>query len=83
MEVGAYEAKTHLPKLLERVARGERITITKHGRPVAELIPAGQPDRERQRKAWDELMALRKALKARGMGASRAEILAWIKEGRR
>ena len=36
--VGAYEAKTHLPKLLERVARGERITITKHGLPVAELV---------------------------------------------
>lgn len=40
MEVGAYEAKTHLPKLLERVARGERITITKHGKPIATLVPA-------------------------------------------
>ena len=38
-EVGAYEAKTHLPKLLERVAKGERITITKHGVPVAVLQP--------------------------------------------
>ena len=38
--VGAYEAKTHLPKLLERVAAGERITITKHGVPVAILQPA-------------------------------------------
>jgi prevent-host-death family protein len=37
--VGAYEAKTHLPKLLERVADGHRITITKHGVPVAVLIP--------------------------------------------
>lgn len=37
--VGAYEAKTHLPKLLERVAKGERITITKHGVPVAVLQP--------------------------------------------
>ena len=39
-EVGAYEAKTHLPRLLERVARGERIAITKHGVPVAMLVPA-------------------------------------------
>jgi prevent-host-death family protein len=39
-EVGAYEAKTHLPRLLDRVAKGERITITKHGRPVAVLVPA-------------------------------------------
>ena len=38
--VGAYEAKTHLPKLLERVMKGERITITKHGVPVAVLGPA-------------------------------------------
>ena len=37
--IGAYEAKTHLPKLLERVIRGERITITKHGVPVAVLQP--------------------------------------------
>jgi prevent-host-death family protein len=37
--IGAYEAKTHLPKLLERVAEGERITITKHGVPVAVLEP--------------------------------------------
>jgi prevent-host-death family protein len=37
--VGAYEAKTHLPKLLRRVMKGERITITKHGIPVAVLQP--------------------------------------------
>jgi len=37
--VGAYEAKTHLPRLLDEVAKGERITITKHGHPVAVLIP--------------------------------------------
>ena len=37
--VGAYDAKTHLPKLLERVAAGESITITKHGVPVAVLGP--------------------------------------------
>jgi prevent-host-death family protein len=37
--VGAYEAKTHLPKLLEQVAEGQSITITKHGVPVAVLSP--------------------------------------------
>ncbi|MFH2044710.1 MAG: type II toxin-antitoxin system prevent-host-death family antitoxin [Pseudomonadota bacterium] len=40
--VGAYEAKTHLPKLLERVMKGERITITKHGIVVAVLQPVNQ-----------------------------------------
>lgn len=43
--VGAYEAKTHLPKLLDRVAKGERIMITRHGTPVAVLQPA---DAEKQ-----------------------------------
>jgi prevent-host-death family protein len=37
--VGAFEAKTHLAQLLERVERGEEITITRRGRPVARLVP--------------------------------------------
>jgi prevent-host-death family protein len=38
--VGSYEAKTHLPQLLERVEHGETIIITRHGKPVARLVPA-------------------------------------------
>jgi len=38
--VGAYEAKTRFSQLLERVAAGEEITITRHGHPVARLVPA-------------------------------------------
>jgi prevent-host-death family protein len=38
--VGAYEAKTQLPRLLAEVAKGEVVTITRHGRPVARLVPA-------------------------------------------
>ena len=38
-EVGAYYATTHLAALLDRVERGERITITRHGRAVADLVP--------------------------------------------
>jgi prevent-host-death family protein len=38
--VGSYEAKTHLPRLLEQVEHGETITITRHGKPVARLVPA-------------------------------------------
>ena len=37
--VGSYEAKTHLPALLDCVAQGEHITITRHGVPVALLVP--------------------------------------------
>ncbi len=39
IEVGSFEAKTHLPQLLERVARGEKFVITKRGKPVAMLVP--------------------------------------------
>jgi prevent-host-death family protein len=38
--IGVYDAKTNLPALLQRVKRGERFLITKHGRPVAQLVPA-------------------------------------------
>ena len=38
--VGAFEAKTHFSNLLERVEKGEQIIITRHGKPVAKLVPA-------------------------------------------
>lgn len=38
--IGAYDAKTHLASLLDEVERGSTITITRHGRPVARLVPA-------------------------------------------
>ena len=37
--VGSYEAKTHLPALLEKVAKGEKILITRRGKPLAMLVP--------------------------------------------
>jgi prevent-host-death family protein len=38
-EVGVHEAKTHLSRLLRRVAAGEEIVITSSGRPTARLVP--------------------------------------------
>ena len=58
-DIGAYEAKTHLPALLERVARGERFTITKHGRPVARLVPVERTSPDRRREAIERLMVFR------------------------
>lgn len=55
-EIGAYEAKTHLPALLERVARGEQITITKHGKPIARLVPIGRAGPDRRREAVEKLL---------------------------
>jgi prevent-host-death family protein len=46
IKVGAFEAKTHFASLLERVARGEEIVITRHGTPVAKLVPLSEDNRE-------------------------------------
>ena len=67
-EIGAYEAKTHLPKLLERVEKGERFVITRHGRAVAELGPVGKLDEKSIRRAIGDLRSFRDELARRGVG---------------
>ena len=76
-EIGAYQAKTHLPALLERVQRGEQITITKHGKPVARLVPVGKPDLERRREAIEKL---KEFAKGHTLGVPVKQL---IEEGRR
>jgi len=66
-EIGAYEAKTHLPRLLQRVQRGERFIITKHGRPIAELVPVMRRDAESVRRAAANIRTLRAELAGRGV----------------
>ena len=66
-EIGAYEAKTHLPKLLEQVEKGERFIITRHGRAVAELAPVGQRHASDVRRAIKDLRSLRDELERRGV----------------
>ena len=59
--IGSFEAKTHLPQLLERVVQGEEFTITKHGKPVARLVPAiAVPPRPDVRQVIEELKAFSK-----------------------
>lgn len=70
-EIRAYEAKTHLSALLERVQKGESFTITKHGRPVAELRPYSGQDPERTRRAVAQMRAARQALARRGVSLRR------------
>jgi prevent-host-death family protein len=41
--VSIYEAKTHLSHLVDRALRGEQVVITRHGRPVAQLVAAAPP----------------------------------------
>ena len=76
--VGAYEAKTHLPELLRRVAKGERITITKHGHPVAELVPASG---DRRRQVAEAIADIEKLRRGRKLGSMTIRQL--IDEGRR
>ena len=57
--VGSYEAKTHLPRLLDEVAAGESIEITKHGVPVAVLSPAERPRAIDRAALLEELRAFR------------------------
>lgn len=66
-EVGAFDAKTHLSSLLDKVAQGEEVLITRRGLPVARLIPAGQVERTRTASAIEELRALRSGLKLCGL----------------
>lgn len=77
-KVGAYEAKVHLSRLLDAVSDGEEITITRHGVPVAHLVPV----RDRPRRNVEEAVArMRQARKGRTLdGLSVREM---IEEGRR
>ncbi len=75
-KVGAYEAKTRLAKLLNRVAQGETILITKHGRPVACLAP---PPEGRTRTVAEAAEALKGFANGRRLGMRIRDV---IQEGR-
>ncbi len=76
--VGAYEAKTHLASLLKRVAKGEQITITKHGVPVARLVPVETASLRDTKKVVEEILKFREGRKLDGLS-----IREMIEEGRR
>lgn len=75
-DVGVYEAKTHLTALLDRVEHGEQFIITKHGRPIARLIPIARTDRERRRAA---IARIKEMSKGQILGGSLKDL---INEGR-
>jgi prevent-host-death family protein len=76
--VGAYEAKTHLSRLLDRVAKGEWITITKHGRPFAVLKPVSD---QKLRKLSEVIAELREFRRGRTLGG--LSVREMIEDGRR
>ncbi len=65
--IGAYEAKTHLPRLLEEVAAGLTITITKHGRPVARLVPPATAERPDPMQVIASLRRARQGIHLKGL----------------
>ena len=73
--VGSYEAKTHLPQLIERVLRGETVQITRHGVPVANLVPV-----EPRKSPVDVVDELRRYRRGKSLGGISAREL--IDEGR-
>ena len=78
--VGLAEAKNKLSELIERVARGEEFTITRHDEAIARLVPAKRPSREEARKAIESMRALRDSNPVK---VTTEELLDWKSEGRR
>jgi prevent-host-death family protein len=77
--VGAYDAKTHFSELLAKVASGEEITITRHGTPVARLVPARRQATPAERRA----AIARWTASSQGLSLGGLKIRDLINEGRR
>ena len=67
IEVGAFEAKTHLSSLLNKVIYGEEVLITKRGKAVARLVSADRVDSPPVSASICELLTLRKEVTLRGI----------------
>lgn len=81
--IGAFDAKNQLSALLDMVARGEEVLITRHGKPVAKLVsPDYKPDRSRAIAAAERLRGLADSLPPAPAG-EKLSMKALIEEGRR
>jgi prevent-host-death family protein len=78
-EVQASDAKARLAELLDQVERGETIVITRHGKPIARLVPDEEARRADALRAMAEIKEMRKHVGR----ATIEEILAWRDEGRK
>ena len=78
-EYGVYEAKTKLADLIKQVQRGERVTITNRGEPVAELVPSAT---RADRQAQDAIAAI-KAMRAGTETIDRSQFTELRHRGRR
>jgi len=76
-QVGVYEAKTQLPRLLDEVEQGETITITRYGRPIARIVPL-HGERRTVKEAIEAIREFRKGHRLDGI-----TIRELINEGRK
>ncbi len=76
--VGAFDAKTHLNELLQRVSKGETIRITRRGVPIAKLVPADSGEKQDPRELAQGIRDVR-----RGATLGKVTIRELIDEGRR
>lgn len=83
-KVTAFEAKTRFGELLERVANGEEVVITRHDKPVARLIPEGASRLDDVRRSVQGLRELQQRIRQRSKAKlSDRDVRSAIEEGRR
>jgi prevent-host-death family protein len=81
--VTAFEAKTRFGELLERVAKGEEVVITRHDKPVARLVPEGVQRHDQVRRSVEGLRALQQRIRRRRTTLTERQVRAAIEDGRR
>ncbi len=81
--IGAFEAKTKFSELLERVSQGEEITITRHEKPVARLVPVTRSSASDIREAFQQIDKIRHRTVQASVGKQRLSYRRLIEEGRR
>lgn len=76
-EIGSYEAKTQLPKLLRQVRAGKSFTITSHGKAIADLVPSAKAKSKDRVAGVNRLKAFMREKPVRGVNIKKL-----IEEGR-
>jgi len=77
--IGSLEAKTHFAEILERASKGETIVITRHGKPLAKLVP--MPEDQTRMSVDEAVEGLLEFRKKHPLPTG--ELLQWIREGRK
>ncbi len=78
IEIGAFDAKSRLSKILQEVKKGKCFTITVRGEPIADLVPSGSAAQHDIKAAVADMQRMTKI-----RGVSNKTITQWIKEGRK